>query len=147
MTTQFQWYPSFRIPSAIGFVLFRVIFFLPNLGVPDAKMSIIWSEPHEPISNLSVTTCGSEGDIFRTLPVSSLMGCPCSFTDRKRIPMPSVIDIVCHRPGFWINVGNIRWIKSTSLKFFFLSVLFYGLLIFCLEWWYSPWQSWSTGKF
>lgn len=37
---------------------------------------------YKSIPNLSIATHGSEGGIFRTPLASSLMGCPCSFTDR-----------------------------------------------------------------
>lgn len=40
-------------------------------------------EPHEPIPNLSISTDGSDGGHFRTLPVGGLMGCVCSIIDRK----------------------------------------------------------------
>lgn len=65
-------------------------------------------EPYESISDMSMVTHGSSGGIFRTLSVGGLMGCLCSLIDRKRTAMPHVIEDVCHRPGFWVSVGNSR---------------------------------------
>lgn len=58
-------------------------------------------------SNLSIATHGSDGGIFQTLPISHSLGCLYSLIDRKRIPMPSVIDSGCRRPVSWINIANI----------------------------------------
>lgn len=65
---------------------------------------------------------GSDGT-FRTLPVSIVMSFLCSLIDRKRKPMHRVIESMCCRPGFWISLCNIRYLKSTSPYLFFLNVL------------------------
>lgn len=70
-------------------------------------MPINLVEPYDFLPNLSIIMHGSDG-IFRILPVSSLMGCLSSLIDRKRIPMSSVIDSICYRPGFWISSSSIR---------------------------------------
>lgn len=82
-------------------------------------MSPIQGDPQEPM-------CAQphhDGDIFRTLLVSSLMGCPSSLIDRNRVPVPRVMDRVCHRLGFWISIGDSRGIKGTSPSWFFLNIL------------------------
>lgn len=71
-------------------------------------MFITQGKPNKLIPNLRIATYDSDSGIYRTFLAGNLMGCLCSIIDTKRIPMPRVIDSVCHRPGFWINIGNIK---------------------------------------
>lgn len=110
-----------HMPGIIASVLFRVIFLFPNIGMPgfsnvDNPGWVTWSYP-----NINTAIHGSNYAIFRLFSISSLMGCLCSLTDRKRKPMPNVN--VCHRADLWINISNIRWIKSTSSVLFFLRAI------------------------
>lgn len=97
MATGFQCYPS-HISGIIGLVLFSH-FSIPNIGVPDVQMFITRGESHEMVPSVSTATHGPNGGISRTLLVSNLTDCLCGLIDRKRTPMPNVMDSVSHWPG------------------------------------------------
>ena len=86
-------------------------FFCLQHRAAGVQISLTPGELHELTSDPDLTTAthGSDGWCFRTFPISSLVGCLCSLSER--IPMPSVIGSVCHRPGFWISISSISWIK------------------------------------
>lgn len=117
---------------------------VPNIRMPGCSnvcnlTFVIWGNLWNPFQ-IWHRHHGSDGNIYRAIMVSSIMGCLCSLTER--IPMPSLIDGVYHRPSFWISIGNIGWTKSTSPSSFVLNVLFLTLPIPYLEWWYPSW--WAT---
>lgn len=61
-----------------------------------------------------------DGGIFRTLLVSSLLDCLCWQIDRRKTLLSSVTDGLCPRPSFWVNIHNIKWIKSIHLSLLFV---------------------------
>lgn len=115
MTTQFRWYLS-HIPGTIGLGPSRV-----------SSVHYVWVPRYSNVHNPGwaiLIYCksdrnhhGSSGGILGILPVSSLMGYLYSLIDRKRTPMPYVVNGVCHRPGSWGSTDNIRSINSTSFRF------------------------------
>lgn len=89
-------------------------FSVSNTGVLGIQISITQVKPHKPIPSLSIARQCSTWGIFRTLLVRSLLCLLYSFIYSKRVPMPSVLDSLGHRPGVWIGTGNIRWTDCQS---------------------------------
>lgn len=65
----------------------------PARGCLYVEMSITWDKPHDSIPNLNIATHGSNGAIFRTIPVSSL-DCLCNLIEEKEYSC-LVLLIVC----------------------------------------------------
>lgn len=108
--SQFSW-----VNSARGDAL------IPSIGPPRCPNIHTRGKPHKLIPHLSIDINGSHSDVFRVLPVSSLTGCLYSLIDRKRIPKAGIINSVCYRPGLWLSIGHIGWIKSPHSSSSFLN--------------------------
>lgn len=81
----------------------RAIHLFPAWGCGCPKVNNpAWATGNQPKPGVVVTPDAS-GAIFRTLRVSSLMGCLCSLTGQKKNTHAQSCWYSCHRPGLWIT--------------------------------------------